>query len=491
MAMNLSTLIKHSSHLLKIVTKSNNPADSIIQKYLREKKFIGSKERRFITELTYTSLRSLLLVQYLYKKIIADMDYKQVVKEQEESLFLFSLLGLIISDLISPERNSFKFSLLYDKILKNSNEFHKELSDIILDNFTFAQPDVFINKIIAEFENLNKLVNTIIKSNTQPSEMDFECLSYRYSIPPLILKSLYHNGYYKKNLELISETANYLMSSAKLNLRVNTLKSDRNKVLESLRKADIDAQPTQYSPDGIIINQRLNLYELSEFKSGLLEIQDEGSQLISLSLAPDEKSDILDACTGAGGKALHLASITKNNSKIISVDINQHKLFELQKRAKRADAKSIQAIHYKMFARLQSSRQKMLFDYVLIDAPCSGTGTVRRSPWLKYHITAKTILKRQKNQLEILEYYSKFVKENGVLLYSTCSLLPEENEIVIDKFLEKHTEFSPDPIYPHLMKFGIEIPYLNKNDFMMSILPSILNCDGFFVARMKKTLHNC
>ncbi len=484
--MNLSSLIKHTAHLLRIVNKSNKPADSIIHNYFREKRYIGSKERRFISELVFTTLRYLRLIQYLSHQVLFGEKSKQIIKEQEKVLSYYVIISLILSDLISPETDSFKFSLLYEKIQKNLNDFQNELSGVLSNIFTDLNGVNLRNIIKIELQNLYEIAVNIVTSVSKPSDRDFEILSYRYSIPAFILKSFYQNGIHKENLQLISETAESLMMPAKLKLRVNNLKSDRIEILKSLLNQGIEAELTIFSPDGIIINQRLNLYELNEFKSGLIEIQDEGSQLISFCLSPAENSTILDACAGAGGKSLHMAAITKNNAKILSLDINSQKLNELNKRAKRANAICIETMQQKSFEKMQNSKNKMLFEYVLIDAPCSGLGTIKRSPWLKYHITPKSIQNRQKRQLEILGYYSQFVKPGGILLYSTCSLMPEENEIVIEKFLNKYPEFSPDPVYPQLLKYGIKIPYINKNDFMMSILPSVLNCDGFFVARIRK-----
>ncbi len=245
----------------------------------------------------------------------------------------------------------------------------------------------------------------------------------------------------------------------------------------------IDAKKTLYSPDGIIINQRLNLYEYSDFKNGLIEIQDESSQLISYALSPKTKTIILDACAGAGGKSLHLSAITNNECNITAVDIDLKKLRELKKRATRAGAKKITILSFNEFDKLVKAKKNDYYDYILIDAPCSGIGTVKRSPWLKYQLTLKSLMKRQKQQLEILDYYSKFVKPNGVILYSTCSLLPEENENVIAEFLSQNKNFVEDNINENL---SIELPFIEQNTSKLTILPHLFGSDGFFLARLKR-----
>ena len=222
---------------------------------------------------------------------------------------------------------------------------------------------------------------------------------------------------------------------------------------------------------------------LKLFKDGLLEVQDEGSQLISYILNPEKGDYILDACAGAGGKTLHIASIMNDTGRIIATDVESNKLKELNKRASRFGYKSIETVSFNNF---ENSSKFGKFDKIIIDAPCSGMGTVRRSPMLKWRLTPEILLKHQKKQLEILNFYSKHLKPGGFLVYSTCSIMSSENHEVIKKFLSTNEDFFPEPIKPSIDLFNITGLNLGENDYQLQLLPSVHNCDGFFMAKLRK-----
>jgi 16S rRNA (cytosine967-C5)-methyltransferase len=173
---------------------------------------------------------------------------------------------------------------------------------------------------------------------------------------------------------------------------------------------------------------------------------------------------------------------------IVANDIEFKRLKEIPKRANRCGIISIQT----HFLDLRNKRnellnlnKKKLFDKVLVDAPCSGSGTIRRDPMKKYRINDKLISKLSENQLNILEYYSKYVKKNGILVYSTCSILPQENKNIVSSFLKLHPEFIPDDISNSLEKFNIKVGRL-ENNFMFSIDFRDANSDGFFMAKLRR-----
>lgn len=270
-------------------------------------------------------------------------------------------------------------------------------------------------------------------SNTlSPSEN----LSERYSFPLWIVEI------WEKLLgpEETAKLLDAMNRRAPLVVRANPLRTTRDALVELLRKSGHEASPTPLSPWGIRIEKRFNIPESGEFKEGLFEIQDEGSQMAVLALDPKPEEVVWDACAGGGGKTLFIAALMKNQGRVLASDVRAGKLEELRKRAKRAGLFNIFPADDKKI--LESQWIVPGVDRILIDAPCSGTGTFRRNPDGKWRLTDKIIVQFQENQLRILEHYSSYLKPGGVLVYATCSLQHEENETVVDIFLKGHPEFA-------------------------------------------------
>ena len=265
-----------------------------------------------------------------------------------------------------------------------------------------------------------------------------------------------------------------------LTVRVNMLKTSRKELAQKLTDTGFTATPTNYSPDGIILTDSVGAIQNTNFFSeGFLRIQDEASQLISYLINPNNAEEILDACAGAGGKATHLAAILKNKGRIVAVDRNPEKNTELKKDATRLGINIIETQTGDLsFGLPESLKEK--FDQVLVDAPCSGLGTLRRNPEIKWRTTEKDLRNFAAAQKVILQNASKAVKKGGRLIYCTCSLLPAENENIIDAFLARNTNFSlchpPATIDPKL---------LDKRGFYRTY-PQKHNMDGFFGAILKR-----
>jgi 16S rRNA (cytosine967-C5)-methyltransferase len=227
-----------------------------------------------------------------------------------------------------------------------------------------------------------------------------------------------------------------------LALRVNSFKATRQEILERLARAGHDVRPTSYSPEGIILAKPpASLREMPEIAGGLLYVQDEASQLISRLLAPKRGERVLDLCAGAGGKTTHLAALMENAGELVAADIQQSKLKSLEATSRRMglDVRSsaVDATDAAGMAALGS------FDRVLVDAPCSGLGTLRRNPEIRWHLTADKLGEFPPLQKRILENAAACVKKGGTLLYSTCSVMPEENDGVVEAFLNGHPDFAP------------------------------------------------
>lgn len=230
-----------------------------------------------------------------------------------------------------------------------------------------------------------------------------------------------------------------LNTEARVALRVNTLKTDRNKLQKQLEKEGIVTLTEPDFPDALILEKRQNLFNRKEFVNGLFEIQDAGSQLIAPYLQPEPGMMVIDACAGGGGKTLHLAALMKNKGRIISMDVESRKLSELKKRAKRAGVTCIETKIIESIETINALANSA--DRVLLDVPCSGLGVIKRNPDAKWKLTLEFIEKIKVLQQEILRDYSKMLKPGGLLVYSTCSLLPSENEKQVSTFLESTKEF--------------------------------------------------
>ncbi len=275
-----------------------------------------------------------------------------------------------------------------------------------------------------------------------------------------------------------------MTSAAPLVLRVNLRRVSRERALQHLHTDNIEAVASPLSPAAIIINQRVNLLQHPLYKGGIIEVQDEGSQLVGYACAPRENDVILDACAGAGGKSLQLADLQMSKGQIIANDIEWNRLKEIGPRANRAGVRSISV---EQRQRGSAARDKRQYDLVLVDAPCSGIGTVRRMPMAKWRITADTLARHARKQLQVLEEYVSHVRPDGVLVYATCSIMPEENERVVEKFLAEHPEFSGEPLAPCFGRYGVNVPGLTAEQFMLQMDPLHHGTDGLFMARLRRS----
>ncbi len=232
---------------------------------------------------------------------------------------------------------------------------------------------------------------------------------------------------------LWSKEATALNEQADVILRVNTLKSTKEKLQEELFDLDIETEFIKGYPEALKLKERGNVFTTEAFKKGFFEVQDASSQLVAGFLDVKSGMKVVDTCAGAGGKTLHIAALMENKGQVIAMDIYENKLRELKRRAKRAGAHNIEMRVIDSTKPIKKLYDKA--DRVLIDAPCSGLGVLRRNPDAKWKLQPEFIEKIKNTQAEILNNYSKMVKPGGKLVYATCSILPSENQEQVDKFL--------------------------------------------------------
>lgn len=285
---------------------------------------------------------------------------------------------------------------------------------------------------------------------------------YRESIPDWLdelgVKSL-GEPLWEKEIAALNRQADVI-------LRVNTLKTSRPLLSKALAEEGFANTALKDYPHAVVLNERANVFASEAFKNGFFEVQDASSQLVAPFLLPEPGQRIVDACAGAGGKTLHLAALMENKGQLIALDIYQGKLNELKRRAKRNAAHNIETRlidSTKVIKKLHGSA-----DRVLIDAPCTGLGILRRNPDAKWKIQPGFLEEITKTQQQILRDYSRMVKEGGSLVYATCSVLPQENELQVKSFLASEAGK------------GFDLSAEKK------ILSSKSGHDGFYMARLER-----
>jgi 16S rRNA (cytosine967-C5)-methyltransferase len=276
--------------------------------------------------------------------------------------------------------------------------------------------------------------------------------------------------------------AEAMNTRAPMSVRTNTVKVSRDELALHLTQEGVDAQPARLSPVGLWLKTRVNAFGLSAFRDGLFEVMDEGSQLVAEAVAPPPRSRVVDACAGAGGKTLALAAMLANQGRILALDSNGKKLEELRRRARRAGLSNITAREVNGSV-LPAEAKLGAWDRVLVDAPCSGLGTLRRNPEARWRLTAKTVDAFPADQLALLVTYAPLVAVGGRLVYATCSVLREENDGVIESFLRERTDFV---VMPLKEIWGKERALTVGDGTFLRLLPHVHDTDGFFTAVLRR-----
>ncbi len=469
--MKLESLLNHSVELVKILLKSSISPEALIFEYFRKKKYIGSKERKIITEIVFNHLRFLKFSEYVFKSVSREEQNELL---PSESIRINILLSLYIVINIYPMNLTLATKSI-EKLFLIDNGFEylqKKVIDLLIQNF-----------------NLGKIKNTInriesLDTSKENIENELMNLSARYSIPEFILDSWY-SFYTKIQIDPI-EIAESLLFPASLIIRINSKSITRELVKQKFQEENYECSFTNFSPFGLAFKERANIISHPYYNQGLIEIQDEGSQLVCLACNPQKEDKILDACAGAGGKSIFLAFLQEDSGEIIANDINLLKLKELRKRAIRSGFTSIRTNLFHPKENRKNILKENYFDIVLVDAPCSGIGTARRNPMHKWWLNPNKLSRLAKTQFELLGFYSRYVKYGGYLIYSTCSLMPEENQMVTGKFLKQNSEFIPYPLFDAFQNFSIDLPMLDKNTNQINLFPHIHGTDGFYIAKFYK-----
>ncbi len=440
--MQLSSLLGHAQELLGNIRASSKPADSLMDSFFRSHRYLGSHDRRFIAESVYGTLRHLRRCEYILFRTLGD-EVPRIVPEDGHLL-------LIVTYLVAVEKTDV---VAADIIPKLSSPSLREQATRLLSAMAFEVP--------------------------LPDGDRIEQLGIAFSYPDWMVRKVveqFGEDQARRILESLNEPA-------PLTLRVNTLKTTPAECEQALKTQEIKTTKAGFSPVGLHIAKRLNIFSLPSFQDGLFEVQDEGSQILPLLVDPKPTDKVLDACAGAGGKSLAFAALMKNRGEIYATDTNGYRLKELKKRSRRAGAFNIRPMEVHDLGEL-SERFHGSFDIVFADAPCSGLGTVRRNPGMKWTVTEDTILEVSEKQAEILRQCAVLVKPHGRLIYATCTLLREENEDIVNRFLAENTVFKP--VLPEKMIAQIGLETAKTGEFIR-LLPHVHGTDAFFCAMMERS----
>jgi len=414
----------------------------------------------------------------------------------DDILNYYSKQVLVSSELKSLAAGVIRNKLTLDYFISNiSDKKLKDLSNNVLNALRLAiyeleflkTPDYAVLNSYVELIKrsdiksgafINGVLRSFIRKRAEITFPDIEkdpvsSISIKYSHPEWMVERWLHNY----GIDDTVKICKYNNLSSKLTIRINTLKISKEKLKEFFNENNISFTDDRIVNNCLILHQKGDIKEIPGFREGYWLIQSESSSLISIVLDPKEKENILDLCAAPGGKTTHIAALMKDNGKIKAVDLSPKRLEKVKENCTRLGINSVK--YEAADAREYSAGE--LFDRILIDAPCSNTGVLAKRIDARWKKTKEDIKNLAKLQLEILNNAAKLVKPEGIIVYSTCSIEPEENQEVIAKFLEENKEFKPDKIAPYL-------PWeISEDTGYFQILQSRQNIDGFFIARLKKS----
>jgi 16S rRNA (cytosine967-C5)-methyltransferase len=411
-------LIDATTTALNLLLKFEHPADAVLSKFFRDNKLLGQSDRGFIAETAYAVLRRRRLLEHLLGKEA------------------------------NPRR------LVLAALVKLSGVSQRQLEEVV------NEKDL---KWVAEFKG--RPVGDL-------------SLAEQADIPDWLAERLLAHRTPQEVLTL----AQGLNQAAPLDLRVNPLKAEREAVLARLAGEGIGAEAGRLSPLAIRLKAKPALQKHPLYLDGTIEVQDEGSQLLGYLLAPRRGEMAADFCAGAGGKTLLMGALMRSTGRLYAFDVSEKRMARLKDRVARS---GLSNVHPVVIANENDIRIKRLagkIDRVLVDAPCSGLGTLRRNPDLKWRQTPEGVAELSRKQHDILKGASRLVKQGGRLVYATCSILPEENEAIVAGFLAAHTDFRQVSAQDILAQQGIALDCGET----LRLAPHTHGTDGFFAAVLER-----
>jgi 16S rRNA (cytosine967-C5)-methyltransferase len=505
----MTILLEHAAELARLLLKSSQPPRELASTYLHKQKRLDSSEKQFISAAAHHALRVWRFARACAIGETSDVDVRPSVRESRAVLaasLLLSSHGFLppfIPRTDITEINSFGAddgSSEFLPVSGNSDSMDfQTVADAASPLMLAREAEMPLETLLARAVQLDDAAQRAAKKMTashetrdDPSNGNAEdnlAVAVRWSLPDWVLRS-WREQETPLSYSMIIELGRGLCRAAPLTLRVNTLRGDRETLIASLQVAGIEAAVHPILPEAVQVPERQSLMESPWYEAGMFEVQDAGSQLITLACGVRPEWEVLDACAGGGGKTMHLADVMQDNGRLVACDIERSKLRGLEQRGRRLTLRSIQTIALTPEGKRQDGGAAFTdheqFDCVLVDAPCSGFGTVRRHPALKWRLSEKTVMRLAGRQEAILSRNAQHVRAGGILLYATCSLLPQENSENLRRFLDRHPDFTLDPIAPQFAAAGVALPSISSQTGEVLLPPALLDSDGFYMARLRR-----
>jgi 16S rRNA (cytosine967-C5)-methyltransferase len=449
--MNLEARARLAVELLRIIRRESRPADYVMSTFFKRVRGLEADDKRFVAEATYSALRRDMFFRAAFRAGRAKLRLPSEI-ENEAVVFLALFAGR------SAPRGEIAeaFSRLTGAPVGGVRA---------LARFAEANPD-------AAFVNGSERRRFAV----------------RHSIPEWVLGELEETRAREELVRLLDA----LNEEPPLCLRVNSFKTSREDLRERLRTEGVLAKPSKLSPWALVARRDRDVFDVASFREGLFEVQDEGSQIVSLLLGPRPGSRVLDACAGAGGKTLHLGALMKGRGDVYAYDPDARRLANLRRRVRRSGLQNVRVIEADNDLAGFSERNRGALDAVLVDAPCTGLGTLRRSPDIKLRASRELLAEMVRKQEAILNGVADLVKPGGRLVYATCSILPAENVRIVEGFLAGHEDYEPMPVGEALsaQDGGADLALLRERlggATYMELGPHTHNTDAFFGAVLRRT----
>lgn len=405
---------------------------------------ITEQDRRFITELVYGTVKSGDTLLWILKKFV-----NRPLNKIEPTVINILRLGIYQIVFMDKVPASAACNEAVNLAKKFSNQGSAKFVNGVLRNL-IRQPEKYA------IPTGNKAIEVAVREQH----------------PVWLVKKFIHTFGSEAALKLCQ----FNNTNAPLVLRTNTLKITRPELIKELEQNECTVIPSKIAPEGIICQSHASLNKLKPLQNGMAQVQDESSMLVAHVLNPQKGDFIIDTCSAPGGKTTHIAALMNNEGTIIAGDIYEHKLKLINENAHRLGINIIKT--QLLDAREVGNFYPNKADKILVDAPCSGLGVLRRKPDSRWNKTEDLLSKLPALQLEILNSAALAVKKGGVLVYSTCTIMPEENQNVIDEFLKTHADFKLDDVHKFL-------PFKHKDKTKtLQLMPHIDHTDGFFIARL-------
>ncbi|MBB6443788.1 16S rRNA (cytosine(967)-C(5))-methyltransferase RsmB [Bacillus benzoevorans] len=427
--------------------EKNQSYSNLMLNHAIKKNELDQKDIPLLTELTYGTLQRKITLDYFLAPFIAEKKLESWVRQ----LLRLTLYQMFFLDKI-PDR-----AAIFEAVEIAKKRGHKGISSLV-------------NGVLRSIQREGLPSFAEISDNA-------ERLAVKTSHPLWLVK----RWITQFGFEVTEEMCELNLTAPEMSGRVNLTRISREECLAMLEEEGFAVKASDAVPEAIICLKG-NLANSSAFQTGLLTIQDESSMTVAHALGAKEQQRILDACAAPGGKTTHIAEQLRGTGQVIALDLHEHKVKLIRDNAQRLGLANIRAEALDS-RKVQEHFENESFDRILLDAPCSGLGVMRRKPDLKYTKNETDLLKLQDIQISLLESAAPLLKKGGILVYSTCTIDQEENQNVVKAFLEKHPEFEFDLTVKNRLPERIR-GYMKNGE--LQILPQYMNSDGFYIACLRK-----